>query len=245
MDLSAASMALTETMLLCYATLREKEKKMKRGIWASIFVSLLAMAPAALGQEAEGLKFQGIDPSQVAMLAQQGSLLVIKYKDDGTLKEVVAGAVVDAPVDKVWELLTDFESYPKFMPQTTGMKTIKKISDTQVQTEQTIKVEIWVLKVAITYQHLQTLDPKKSIRFHYLSGDLPGTYGRYDLVELPGKNQTLLFYSLYSNLVALPWPIGPIMKSQPDFLTSVNVSTTSMVVKAVRVEAEKQNGVRP
>jgi len=233
-------MALTAEMLLCYGGLGEKEREMKRGL-SSFFLSvLLVIAHSALGQEAEGLKFQGIDPLQVSMLAKQGSLLVIKYKDDGTLKEVVAGALVEAPLEAVWDTLSDFESYPKFMPQTTAMKVVKKISDSQFQTEQTIKVEIWVLKVAITYQHLQMLDPGKSIRFHYVSGDLPGTYGRYDLVELPGKKQTLVFYSLYSNLTALPWPIGPIMKSQPDFLTSVNVSTTSMVVKAVKAEAEKR-----
>ena len=213
---------------------------MKKKILASVFLVWLLTAPVCIGQEAEGLKFQGIDPSQVAMLAKQGSLLVIKYKNDGTLKEVVAGAVVDAPVDKVWDALTDFDSYPRYMPQTTGMRVVNKISDTEYRTEQTIKVEIWVLKVDIKYQHIQTLDPKKSIRFHYVSGDLPGTYGRYDIIELPGKNQCMVFYSLYSNLVALPWPIGPIMKSQPDFLTSVNVSTTSMVVKAVKEEAEKR-----
>ena len=215
---------------------------MKKAILFGFLATCLLAASGALAQEAEGLKMQGIDPSQIAQLAKQGSLLVIKYDKDGNLKEVVACSVINATADKVFDVLTDFESYPKFMPQTTAMKVIKKVSDTQYQTEQTIKVEIWMLKVGITYQHMHKLEPNKSIKFAYVSGDLPGTYGRWDLVELPGKNQTLLFYSLYSNLVALPWPIGPIMKSQPDFLTAVNVSTTGMVVKAVKEETEKRAG---
>lgn len=216
---------------------------MKKNIFVGILAVGLLAAFGAAAQEAEGLKMQGLDPSQIAMLSKQGSLLVIKYDKSGNLKEVVACSVVNATADKVWNVLTDFESYPKFMPQTTDMKIIKKVTDNQVITSQTIKVEIWVLKVGITYQHLQKMEPNKNIKFNYVSGDLPGTYGRWDLVELPGKNQTLLFYSLYSNLVALPWPVGPIMKAQPDFLTSVNVSTTSMVVKAVKEETEKRAGL--
>jgi len=206
-----------------------------------IFFTVVIAGPV-FAQEAEGIKFQGLDPSQIALLTKQGSLLVIKYDKKGKLREVVAASLVNAPAEKVWAVLTDFDSYPKFIPQTTGMKVIKQISPTEVQTEQTVKVEIWVLKVTIAYQHLQKLDPNKSIKFNYVSGDLPGTFGRYDLIELPNKPQTLLFYTLYSNLTGLPWPVGPIMKSQPDFMTSVNVSTTSMVVKAVKEETEQRAG---
>lgn len=191
------------------------------------------------GEEVEGLNMKGLDPNQVALLASQGSLLIVKLKPDRHLKEIVACAVVNAPIDVVWNLLTDFENYPRFMPQTTAMKILSTPSENQRITEQTIMVEIYVLKVRLTYQHLQKLEPNKRIRFSYISGDLPGTYGGWDLVEVPGKNQTIIFYSLYSNLTSLSWPIGPIMRAQPDFLTSVNVSTGSMVVKAVKEEAER------
>ena len=212
---------------------------MKKAILIGFFAVCLLAASGLAAQEAEGLKMQGLEPSQIAQLARQGSLLVIKYDKTGKLKEVVSCAVVNASADQVYNTVIDFPSYPKFVPQTTDMKVIKKISDTQYQTEQTIKVEIWVLKVSVTYQHIQKLDPGKGIKFNWVSGDLEGTYGRYDVIDL-GKNQSLLFYTVYSNLTALPWPIGPIMKAQPDFLTSVNCSVTSMNVKAFKEEAERR-----
>jgi len=213
---------------------------MKKFLLSLLFlISLLWTLPDLAG-EPEGINMKGLDPDQIAALAKQGSLLIVKLKPDGGLKEVVSAAVVNAPADKVWDTLADFESYPKFMPQTTKMRVISKPAENQFITEQTITVEIYVLKVNLTYQHLQKLEPKRKIRFSYLSGDLPGTFGAWDLVEVPGKNQTIIFYTLYSNLTSLPWPIGPIMKSQPDFLTSVNVSTGSMVVKAVKEEVEKR-----
>lgn len=213
---------------------------MKKFLPATLFlISLLWTLPNS-AQEPEGINMKGIDPEQIAALAKQGSLLIVKLKPGGGLKEVVSATVVNAPTDRVWDTLVDFESYPKFMPQTTKMRILAKPAENQIITEQTITVEIYVLKVNLTYQHLQKLEPKSRIRFSYLSGDLPGTFGAWDIVEVPGKNQTIIFYTLYSNLTSLPWPIGPIMRNQPDFLTSVNVSTGSMVVKAVKEEVEKR-----
>ena len=213
---------------------------MSRKSWMAVFAAAFLFTLRIGGEEVEGIVMKGLDPQQVAALARQGSLVIVKLKPDGTLKEMVAAAVVNAPVDQAWATIADFERYPAFMPQTTKMKIIDRPGENQVITEQTITVEIYVLKVNLTYQHLQKLEPMKKIRFAHRSGDLPGTYGGWDLVEVPGKDQTIIFYSLYSNLTSLAWPIGPIMKSQPDFLTSVNVSTGSMVVKAVKEEIERR-----
>jgi hypothetical protein len=213
---------------------------MKRSYLAAIFLGVFLATFSGLGEEVEGINFSGLDPVQVATLAKQGSLLIVKFKPDGKLKEIVAATVVNAAPDKVWATIQDYDNYSKFMPQTTSMRIVSKPAPNQVLTQQDIQVEIYVLKVKLAYQMLQKLEPNKKIRFTYVSGDLPGTFGGYDLVEVPGKNQTLLFYTLYSNLTALPWPIGPIMNSQPDFLTSVNVSTGSMVVKAVKEETERK-----
>ncbi len=213
---------------------------MKRSLVAAIFMSIFLTTHPGAGEEVEGIVMKGLDPLQVAALARQGSLLIVKLKPDGKLKEIVAATLVNASPDKVWATIQDYDNYPKFMPQTTNMRIISKPAENQLITEQTIRIEIYVLKVKLAYQMLQKLEPNKKIRFTYVSGDLPGTFGGYDLVEVPGKNQTLLFYSLYSNLTKLSWPIGPIMESQPDFLTSVNVSTGSMVVKAIKEETERK-----
>lgn len=50
----------------------------------------------------------------------------------------------------------------------------------------------------------------------------------------------MIFYTLYTNLMALPWPVGAIIKAQPDFMTAVNVTTAMLVVKKVKQEVEKR-----
>ncbi len=198
------------------------------------------LAINASAQKLSGINLEGIDPAQLARLFEQGNMVLVKTNPDGTLKEVVAGALVNAPLDVVWEVINDYPHYPEFMPQTTAEKIVEKKSATQLITEQTVEIKIWLIKVHLTYQLLHKLEPKRKIRFTHYAGDLPGTSGGWDLLPVPETNQTIIFYLLYSNLTSLSWPVGSIMKSQPDFFTAVNVSTATLVVKAVKKESEKR-----
>ena len=205
---------------------------------------LWAMAlPAPAGAPAEpgkSLSFAELDAATMERLLQSGSLLLVRQKPDGTLKEVLAGGLVNAPLELTWDTILDFEHYPQFMPNTIAMRVKEKKSPTEYLTEQTVEVIISVLKVKLTYQHRQTLEPKTRLRFTYYQGDLPGTHGGWDLVPVGDGRQTMIFYTLYSNLMALPWPVGAIIKAQPDFMTAVNVTTGLLVVKAVKQEVEKR-----
>jgi len=211
-------------------------------LWKVIILGSLFVSWSLLAEEIEGISLEGIELEQIAELAKQGSLLIVKLDDKGGLKEVVAGALVNAPKEKVWEVLVDFEHYPNFIPHCKKMRVIKELAENQVITEQEVIIEFWVLKFEIRYELFQRLEPNKGIRFSNIAGDLSGSYGGYDLVSISGGNQTLLFYYLYSNLTALPWPVGAIMKSQADFMIAVNASTASIVVQAMKEEAEQRAG---
>ncbi len=204
--------------------------------------ALMAL-PAGAGAPTEpgkSLSFAELDAPTMERLLQSGSLLLVRQKPDGTLKEVLAGGLVNAPLDLTWDAILDFEHYPEFMPNTSAMRVVQKKSPTEYLTEQTVEVIISVIKVKLTYQHQQTIEPRTRIRFNYFKGDLPGTHGGWDLVPVADGKQTMIFYTLYSNLMALPWPVGAILRAQPDFMTAVNVTTALLVVKAVKQEVEKR-----
>ena len=207
-------------------------------------LGLAAMAlPFGVGAPAEpakSLSFAELDAPTMERLLQSGSLLLVRQKPDGTLKEVLAGGLVKAPLDLVWDALIDFEHYPQFMPNTIAMRELEKPSPSEYLTEQTVEVIISVIKVKLTYQHRHTLEPKTHIGFKYVQGDLPGTHGAWDLVPVGDGRQTMIFYTLFTNLMALPWPVGAILKAQPDFMTAVNVTTAMLVVKNVKQEVEKR-----
>lgn len=183
--------------------------------------------------------FSELDDSTIMSLLKQGSLVVVRQNDDQSLKNVTAGRLVDAPLEKVWEVIIDFEHYPLFMPQTTAERVLEKEGENRILVEQSIGVKIWRLpSVDVTYQLAQDLTPPGKVRFWHVSGTLEGTYGGWDLVRT--GDRTMAFYTLYSNLTALGWGLGGILKAEPDFMTGVNVTTAMMVTKAVKEETERR-----
>lgn len=183
--------------------------------------------------------FAAMNEATMKALLAQGTLIVVRQRPNMSLINVTAGQIVNAPINLVWATITDFASYPKFMPQTAAMKIIERDGPNRMLIEQTIAVKIWRLpSVDTTYQLAQELTPNKKMRFYWVAGDLRGTYGGWDFV--PVGNQTMIFYTLFSNLTAMGWGLGSVFQSEPDFMAGINVTTALMVVKAVKVECERR-----
>ncbi len=205
-----------------------------------MILGLFAVPFLSLAQTSAELTLSNLDLPTVEKLLETGNFLIVRERPDGSLKEASAGTLVDAPLDVVWDTIMDYGHYPEFMPQTEEMQIVKRVSENEVIVEQTIAVTISVIKVHLTYQLRQMAEPKKKIRFEHVSGDLPGTHGGWDLLAIDDGKRTIIFYSLFSNLMALPWPAGAILRAEPDFMTAVNVTTAMLVAKAVREECEKR-----
>jgi len=210
------------------------------------FLALLLLPLSGAGEisspppeAASDYGFAELDDATMKSLLKQGSMVIVRHREDLSLINVTSAQLLNAPLEVVWATITDFENYPDFMPQTTGEKIIEREGDNRLVVEQEIGVSIWRLPaVEVTYQLAQELTPPNRVRFWHHSGTLEGTYGGWDLV--PAGDQTMIFYTLYSNLTALGWGLGSVLKSQPDFMTGVNVTTALMVTKAVKEECEKR-----
>jgi len=205
-------------------------------------VCLALMAPGMSSPPPEckaDYGFSMLDQATIKALVSQGSLIVVRQRKDMSLINVTAAQVVNVSQEGVWATLIDFESYPRFMPQTAKNQIVGRQGNS-LRIEQTLEVKIWQLpSVEITCQIVNQLEPPNRIRFWHYSGSLPGTYGGWDLVP-SGPKQTLIFYTLYSNLTSLGWGLGSIMKSQPDFMAGINVTTAMMVAKAIKEESERR-----
>lgn len=182
--------------------------------------------------------FAALDQATMKTLLRQGSMVIVRHKDDMSLKNVTAGKLVNATIEEVWAVITDFERYPEFMPRTETEKILERDGN-RLLVEQTLAVKIWRLPVVdISYKLGQELTPPNKVRFWHIGGTLEGTYGGWDLV--PVGSQTMIFYTLYSNLTAMGWGLGGLFKKEPDFMAGVNVTTALMVTKAVKEESERR-----
>lgn len=187
--------------------------------------------------DAQGLP--AVPVEALRALLTQGELLLVARQPDGSLREVTAGVVVDAPIALTWQTLTDFASYPSFMPQNTRAEVLDPPGTPLTRVRQTVAMRIWRLpSIEVHYTLAHRLDAPRRMHFWQVEGDLPGTRGRWELVE--AGRQTLCFYTTYTDLTQLGWGLGSMFKDEPEFMTGVNVTTAMMVARATRDEVQRR-----
>jgi len=183
--------------------------------------------------------FARLDTSSMLALLEQGNLVIVRQDEDLSLINVTSGQIVDAPVEVVWNTITDYDNYPAFMPQTSEAEVLEQIDENKLVMRQVIGVKIWRLPTFdIEYQLVQSMEPPYKVRFWHLTGELEGTYGGWDIVPL--GDRTMIFYTLYSNLTALGWGLGKLFESEPDFMIAINTATAIVISRTMKKECERR-----
>lgn len=182
----------------------------------------------------------GIDQGTVRNLMANGQLIIIEEKN-GQLVMTTAGILINAPVDKVYATLIDFEKYPEFMPSTEGTKIIKEENGSKdVQYNIAFKFSLLKFKVQYTLRH--TFVKNKSINWTLVKtkdGKLKSTYGSWQLFSAPG-GQTAAFYSTQADLRSISSLLRAAFNAEPSMEIALAASSCVMVVKAVKSRIEKQ-----
>ena len=99
-----------------------------------VAVGLLGWLPRADAAPANTpereLSFAESDAATMERLLWSGSLLLVRQNPDGSLKEVLAGGLANAPFDLAWAAITDFDPYPQSLTAVsaaTGLLVIKAV----------------------------------------------------------------------------------------------------------------------
>ncbi len=216
---------------------------MKRIIVAALvfFIGMQAAAQTMEEPPEGALSDYGLeelDRETLARLMQQGAVVIVRQKKDLSLRNVTVGRMVEAPMQVVWDAITDYESYPQFMTRTKEQRIIDKKSENLLVVEQTVGVKIWRLPTIKSRNTLvQKLYPPDKVRFWHVAG-LKGTYGGWDLVQ--AGDRTMVFYTLFSNLTSLGWGLGNLFEAEPEFMTGINTTTAMLISKCIKEESERR-----
>jgi ribosome-associated toxin RatA of RatAB toxin-antitoxin module len=121
--------------------------------------------------------------SAPTVLAAEGLRVEARRADEGV--QVRAEAQLEAPVSTVWEVLTDYERLPAFIPGITR-SVVRERRGNQVILEQSGEARFLVFSfpVEVTYEVTET--PETSIACRALSGNLKRMTGRYDIQPAGG-----------------------------------------------------------
>jgi uncharacterized membrane protein len=149
------------------------------------------LLPGLTGAESPWLE----EPANQGRLAA-GEILV-HMDPDG--KHVAAAVSIRAPAEVVWQVITDCENAPRFMP---GMKACRRLEASPDGSWENIEREFkysWLMPSAHDIVRTEYHPPER-IDFRRLSGDFRDERGAWVLSAAPDPSATVLEYDFYIDL---------------------------------------------
>ncbi len=135
--------------------------------------------------------------------AQEAARPDVQARRKGDLIEVLAQAVVHAPLAIVWATLTDYERLPEFIP---GIDTSRVLArdGRRITVAQTGQARFMFLTLPITVTLESTEHPPHVVEVRRIGGTLRHLHGRYEATTLPGQRVLLRWSGSLSHEVDLP-----------------------------------------
>jgi ribosome-associated toxin RatA of RatAB toxin-antitoxin module len=152
-------------------------------------LALAAPAPAAAKNRALSSRAADLHIPTLATLTQRGDVALIETTPEGRCRQVVLFALLEAPPEKVWDVLMDVEAYPKYLKTVVSVEiTGKKAGVTAFEWE--LDVPFFNLKGT----RLQRGVRPTLVEVRGQSGNLRGTRERWELYPVEGGRTLAAFY---------------------------------------------------
>lgn len=173
------------------------------------------------------------------MLSKGGVVLIHQKPAPDSPQFISCGAIVNAHPERVWGVLTDFEHYNEFMPQTERVR-IKSRNENVLAVEYNLNFKFTIIKLNMHYVLSTVLNPPSDIWWSIKKdekNDISETTGRWELIPY-GKDMTIIFYTIYTDLKSSGKIMSFFLNQQPQLELAIQVSTATLVVESVKKRAE-------
>ncbi|MBW1871779.1 MAG: SRPBCC family protein, partial [Deltaproteobacteria bacterium] len=172
----------------------------RRMLVLSLFLFTLSVATSAFGGKKE-VKLTPIvgrlDLKPLVPMLNKGEVTLVESYRSGKLRQVTIVGLVKATPTKVWDVLTDYEHYLKFMPSLVEVEITKKQgADTII----TYELEVPGVNMDYSLRHHNLPKSRIDISLADDEGDITTGAWRWDLVPHENGTQTMLIYSLYTDV---------------------------------------------
>ncbi len=183
---------------------------------------------------------EGAEASTLASLLAKGQVVLMNDDPPGGVPwTTAAGVMVDAPVEKVFNTVTDFESCPDVVPMTDGA-VVEPVSGMDNLYEVTFNVELLFSWLSVEYSVYHYHRPPYRTDWAHASGEFEINSGFWSTIPADENKRTMAFYSVYS--LPRQKELKKLYAREPTMELMTNVCTATMVVRAMKEEAEKRYG---
>jgi ribosome-associated toxin RatA of RatAB toxin-antitoxin module len=118
--------------------------------------------------------------------AQEPAQFAVQAERRDGLIEVLAQAVVHAPLSVVWSTLTDYERLPEFIPGLESSRVLARDGH-RITVAQTGHARFLFLSLPITVTLESSEYPPHVVEVRRIAGTLRHLQGRYEATTLPGR----------------------------------------------------------
>ncbi|MCX7943410.1 MAG: SRPBCC family protein [Deltaproteobacteria bacterium] len=178
----------------------------------------------------------GFDIKSILPLLNKGELGFIEDSKQRP-KQVSLFTVIEATLDEVWDVLTDYEHYTEIFPSVLECKIAKREGDT-VFVDYKLDAVLYSIKYRLKHDHY----PKKRIDISVVSGDLKSGEYRYDIH--PFENKTILIYSIKASATNTSFLLRRIVKKQPTMDEAINISTAIITLNNIKEAIKRRQKER-
>jgi ribosome-associated toxin RatA of RatAB toxin-antitoxin module len=155
---------------------------------------------------------------------------------DFNVRFVTTMSVMNVPVQRAREVVTDFLNYDEFMPQTESSKVISKTKDhTVLEVKLSVKVPLIHIGFRFTLDYFMA--PNGDITWSCIKGDIQGNVGRYEFIAL-SPNRTMIVMTYWTELQGIGFLMRLLLRMQPDLKLAIPISSGSLIVDAIKKRCE-------
>ena len=178
---------------------------------------------------------QKLDESTLKELLNRGELIHLE-EENGKLKYIDYAILIDAPLDKVWQVITDFENYPDFIPGHKDCNIIKK-DNNEITVESTVEFKFMVIGSTVRYTTKYILNKPELI---IIDTEINREAGRYKLIPIDEGKRVVLFRTKEALDVDNFGRVAKFLVIQkPEIEFSLYLSPLRINMKAIKERAEK------
>jgi ribosome-associated toxin RatA of RatAB toxin-antitoxin module len=178
---------------------------------------------------------EGNGPEVLEALLEVGEVIIIDKNPEGVPWLASAGIIMDTPIETAYEAVTDFNSYPEFMPQTEGAR-VKEVAPNLYDVEFDIVVRIVYIPVKGLSAIYHYNRPPHRTDWAGKDQEFALNYGYWQLAPIDGGRRTMGFYTIYSKInqgIA-----KQLLELDPALEMMAAMSAATIVVRAMKDRAE-------
>lgn len=151
-------------------------------------------------------------------------------------------AVLDEPIETVRETVRDFDRYASLLKSVRSSRTTRSDPDSP-RAEFVIGLDTPVVNPSFRYE-LEYQSEDHTFFFHSIDGDFDLILGCWEFIPLD-CDRTLLVYTSWFEFGSLGWTLRTIFWAQPDLESTIPVTQSTILVRALKNEIEGRKDSAP